>query len=478
MNIKNSLLVSFIVFVGLVIFIGVTFIIINNKTTKYLYENQYHYSILTLWSEFDKDFEDLYRNLNYFMILESEVEKEKFRSQSKLINSRYNELKEKINPLDKNNLDLFINDFTVFNNLSMKLFDLKTNKFGYFENKIEPLVKKIKNCIQNNINTQRNILSTIENNIRTIRIRSIQISIFVSVISLISALVSSYLLFISITKPIKKLQIFTREVGKGEINSRIIIKKPQEIVNLANAFNKMLDDLNESQLKILQMDRMASIGELAGGIAHEINNPLTGILGQAQLLLEKLPQDHQYRPTIEKIENAAQRCRTIVRSLLDFARDKDYKFRPAEIHELINKTIELIETEITSKKIHIEKYIPDNLPKVNVSTGHIQQVFLNIITNAIYAMPNGGNLYIKVDRENNFLKISFRDTGIGIKKEHLPHIFDPFFTTKDIGKGAGLGLSVSYGIIKKHNGEIIAISEGENKGAEFIVKIPYLLIGN
>lgn len=478
MNIKNSLLVSFIVFVGLVIFIGVTFIIINNKTTKYLYENQYHYSILTLWSEFDKDFEDLYRNLNYFMILESEVEKEKFRSQSKLINSRYNELKEKINPLDKNNLDLFINDFTVFNNLSMKLFDLKTNKFGYFENKIEPLVKKIKNCIQNNINTQRNILSTIENNIRTIRIRSIQISIFVSVISLISALVSSYLLFISITKPIKKLQIFTQEVGKGEINSRIIIKKPQEIVNLANAFNKMLDDLNESQLKILQMDRMASIGELAGGIAHEINNPLTGILGQAQLLLEKLPQDHQYRPTIEKIENAAQRCRTIVRSLLDFARDKDYKFRPAEIHELINKTIELIETEITSKKIHIEKYIPDNLPKVNVSTGHIQQVFLNIITNAIYAMPNGGNLYIKVDRENNFLKISFRDTGIGIKKEHLPHIFDPFFTTKDIGKGAGLGLSVSYGIIKKHNGEIIAISEGENKGAEFIVKIPYLLIGN
>jgi len=222
----------------------------------------------------------------------------------------------------------------------------------------------------------------------------------------------------------------------------------------------------------LQMDRMASIGELAGGVAHEINNPLTGILGQSQLLLGKLAPDNPFRASVEKIETAAQRCRVIVRSLLDFARDKDYKFRPSSLPEIIEGTLGLMETEINSKKIQLRKFISNDLPLISISHGHIQQVFLNIITNAIHAMKDGGYLTISANKNSGHLDVSFRDTGIGIKAEHLPHVFDPFFTTKDIGEGSGLGLSVSYGIIKKHKGDIIAKSDGENRGTEFIVTLP------
>ena len=409
-------------------------------------------------------------------MLESESEKDKFNAQTRVINSRYEEWTKNLpsNSKEKNQLELWYKDYITFVECGKRLFDTyKTiNKYGYLDTKIDPSGQQLKKEIESYISEESQTLAAIENNIKQLNSATIKISIGIGLISFFSALSLSYFIFKIITKPLNVLRQFTVIVGEGKTDQRLKIKSPKEIAELANAFNTMVDELNTSQMRILQMDRMASIGELAGGVAHEINNPLTGILGQSQLLLGKLAPDNPFRASVEKIETAAQRCRVIVRSLLDFARDKDYKFRPSSLPEIIEGTLGLMETEINSKKIQLRKFISNDLPLISISHGHIQQVFLNIITNAIHAMKDGGYLTISANKNSGHLDVSFRDTGIGIKAEHLPHVFDPFFTTKDIGEGSGLGLSVSYGIIKKHKGDIIAKSDGENRGTEFIVTLP------
>jgi signal transduction histidine kinase len=476
MTIRNSLLTSFIIFVLLVVSMGMTLLIIANKYNDNLDKSMYHYSVMSTWRELDTYYGQQYRNISYFVILESDSEKDKFNTQTRLINSKYDEWIKTLpaNSKEKEQLESWHKDFLTFNDVCKQILgpNRSANKFTYLELKIDPPGQRLKKQIETTITDQAQILKAIEDDVRKLNLASTQVSIWITIISLLSALLLSYFLFSSITKPLNMLQKFAQMVGEGKTDQRIQIKSPKEIVKLADSFNKMIDDLNASQMRILQMDRMASIGELAGGVAHEINNPLTGILGQSQLLLGKIPADNPYRPSVEKIESAAQRCRVIVRSLLDFARDKEYKFRVSSVPELIDGTLGLIETEINSKKIHIKRSFQDELPMISVSPGHIQQVFLNIITNSIHAMPNGGYLFIEATRYSGHIIVNFRDTGTGIKAEHLPHVFDPFFTTKDIGQGSGLGLSVSYGIIKKHRGEIIAKSDGENKGAEFTVKLP------
>ncbi len=175
---------------------------------------------------------------------------------------------------------------------------------------------------------------------------------------------------------------------------------------------------------------------------------------------------------IVKIESAAQRCRKIVRSLLDFSRDKDYNFAPTDINQIIEETLDLLSSELQSKSIIVKKDLKP-VPKVMASPSHMHQVALNIMTNATQAMKTGnGTLLVSTYRSGQEVAISIKDTGIGIKKEHINHIFDPFFTTKDIGQGTGLGLTICYGIIQKHSGSITASSPGEGKGTEIIIRLP------
>jgi signal transduction histidine kinase len=238
-------------------------------------------------------------------------------------------------------------------------------------------------------------------------------------------------------------------------------------------------------------------------VAHELNNPLTGVLGQAQLILDVMPTDDPNRRNVEKIERAAQRCRKIVRSLLDFSRPQDYNFRACDVDELVQSSLSFCESEIAAMNISVIWEKNPVLPKIWASDNHLQQVFMNIITNAMQAMSRGGMLTIRTDAVGSedlipievetpgsggegqniqveekiywvksFVEIGFTDTGSGIDKEHLSRIFDPFFTTKDPGKGTGLGLSVSYGIVKKHKGQIAAASDGLGYGSVFSVRIP------
>ena len=240
-----------------------------------------------------------------------------------------------------------------------------------------------------------------------------------------------------------------------------------------------LREIKQLQLQLIHQGRLASVGELAAGLAHEIGNPLQTILGNTELLLMETKNEE-----LEAIKNASLHCKKIIEGLLDFSRQQEMNFVPEDINKLLEKTLSLYGKQLELKKIKVEKKFGE-LPKITVSPSHIEQVFLNMITNARKAMPKGGTLTIttschaeldsaslkipKQVRDDNFVVISFKDTGIGIPKENISKLFEPFFTTgKD---GSGLGLSISYGIVKQHGGEIYVFSDGENKGAEFVVKL-------
>ncbi len=234
--------------------------------------------------------------------------------------------------------------------------------------------------------------------------------------------------------------------------------------------------------QLIQSDKMAAVGQLAGGVAHELNSPLTAILGNTQLLLTETDPSHQWYNELKEIEESVKRCQEITSNLLDFSRQEGYRFRKTDVHSIIEKTLALCERNILAENIEILRVYTHDLPSVMGSPRHLQQVFLNLILNAKDAMPEGGKLTIttsrrsqviketEAGREEGWIEISIADSGRGIKKDHLSRVFEPFFTTKE--KGTGMGLSVSYRIIQNHNGEIVAESEGEGRGARFRVILP------
>ncbi|MBN1384347.1 MAG: response regulator [Elusimicrobia bacterium] len=231
-------------------------------------------------------------------------------------------------------------------------------------------------------------------------------------------------------------------------------------------------EIRELQLQIFQQERLASVGELAAGLAHEVGNPLQTILGNAELIL----MNNKFEEA-RAIKKAVLYCKRIIENLLDFSRQKEINFINDDINDLIEKTLSLYGKQLEIQKIKIVKHYAD-LPTLLLSSSHMEQVFLNLITNAQKAMPEGGTLTIstRVKRsasnaqKGDFVEISFKDTGMGITKKNLNVIFEPFFTTYK--RGTGLGLSVSYGIVKQHNGQIFALSEGKEKGSEFVIRLP------
>jgi signal transduction histidine kinase len=244
---------------------------------------------------------------------------------------------------------------------------------------------------------------------------------------------------------------------------------------------KAYKDLKEFQEQIVWTEKLASLGKLAATIAHEINNPLAAVLTYIRLMIklvernrfssEKLEDISRYLNTME-FETA--RCGEIVKDLLAFARRAEIAIERNNIEDIINKSLNLISHDMELKEIELQKSVAQNLPKVKCDFKQVQQVFLNLMVNASEAMPNGGTLTVKANRAAGaeaFLEVVISDTGCGIAKEDMEHIFEPFFTTKEEEKGVGLGLSVAYGIIAKHNGSIAVESE-PGKGSTFTVRLP------
>ena len=269
------------------------------------------------------------------------------------------------------------------------------------------------------------------------------------------------------------------EEARAELEKRV----EERTTELRNA----CDDLKTTQEQLIQSEKMSSLGIMAGGVAHELNNPLGGILGVSSLLSTILPEDDPNRENIETILQAARRCKAIVANLLKFSRQEAFALHPANINMVVEDALILISHQGELANIKIIKNLAPDIPSVMANAPQLQQVFINILNNACDAMSDGGRLFISTTsytvkeelkrRTDPFCKgdkvveVQFKDTGSGIPEEMIAKIFDPFVTTKPVGKGTGLGLSVSYGIIEKHNGTIDVQSE-EGKGATFTIILP------
>jgi PAS domain S-box-containing protein len=266
-----------------------------------------------------------------------------------------------------------------------------------------------------------------------------------------------------------------------------IIRKDGEIRNLQVTWENVLwdgqprvqmiyQDVTERrkmQEQLIITDRLASVGELAAGVAHELNNPLTGVIGFSQLLLEKdIPED--IREDVDIIYREAQRSSDVVKNLLTFARKHVPQKQLLSLNSIIEKVQKLRAYEQKVNNITITNRLDPNLPQAMGDEFQLQQVFLNIILNAEFSMieaRRGGNLTVTTEKVDGIVRASIADDGPGIGKLAMGHLFDPFFTTKEVGKGTGLGLSICHGIITEHGGQIYAESTPGN-GATFIVELP------
>lgn len=279
--------------------------------------------------------------------------------------------------------------------------------------------------------------------------------------------------------PIDRIIAMSRKIIAGDISARTGIRPKGEMGLLCQAVDRMADAIEEreEQLKqttrqqIGQSEKLASIGRLAAGVAHEINNPLTGVLTFSSLMRQKANMDEQDIQDLDLIVRETTRVREIVRGLLDFARESPSIKQPLNINEVIANTMRLVRSQKEFRNIRIEESLAEEIPPIRGDKNQLQQVLLNLSMNACEAMPGGGTLTLSTAMRDGKLVITLSDTGHGIKKEHKENIFEPFFTTKPVGKGTGLGLSVSYGIIQQHGGSIDFESE-EGKGTTFTVILP------
>jgi len=298
------------------------------------------------------------------------------------------------------------------------------------------------------------------------------------------------------TRPLAVMVDATGKIASGDLAHRVQVESRDEIGQLARAFNRMTDELSlahedltqwgqtlerrveertrelrETQDQLVVSEKLASLGKMAAGVAHEINNPLTSILINSHLLLERPGRAADEVETLTLIADETTRCAGIVGGLLEFARQTPSQAVPTDINDVIERTLQLLEMQASVRNIRIERTLDRDLPAIEIDKNKIQQVFSNLAINACEAMPRGGTLAVSslMSRDGTHIEITFTDTGVGISKENIPRLFDPFFTTKSFG--TGLGLAVSYGIIRSRGGEILVRSE-VGKGTEFTVRIP------
>jgi two-component system NtrC family sensor kinase len=236
-----------------------------------------------------------------------------------------------------------------------------------------------------------------------------------------------------------------------------------------------LEQLRQAQAQLVQSGKLAAVGQLAAGVAHEINNPLTTIGGFSEIVLRELPGDSPLRNDVQLILREAQRARDVVRRLLDFARQSEPHRNSVDLNELVREMVSLMRSAASVRDVTIEECYAPELPWASVDANQFKQVVLNLLNNAAQAMPKGGTLMISVGaavRETRRgIEIKVKDSGVGIPRENLERIFEPFYTTKSPNEGTGLGLAVSYRIVREHDG-VIEVESEVNRGTIFTVWIP------
>jgi two-component system NtrC family sensor kinase len=329
--------------------------------------------------------------------------------------------------------------------------------------------------------------------------------ILFTLIAIISfSIILGFLIHRLVTNPVRELVGGVKNIGQGNLDIEIPVEREDEIGQLALSFNHMVQDLKRANREIqswkvelekkveertqklrmareqlIQSEKMASMGVLASSVAHEINNPLQGILTYIRLMLKILSGEHVEQKRLDDFNNylklmagEIERCGDMVKNLLVFSKQSKLNIQEADINQIIQNSLQLVENKIKLQNIQVELNLQSGIPLIYCDVKQIQQTLLSIIINAFEAMPGGGTLRVDsrhIDKKE--VEITIADTGQGIPAENLKKIFDPFFTTKESAKSTGLGLFVAYGIIKEHKGTIKVDSE-DGKGTTFRIKLP------
>jgi two-component system NtrC family sensor kinase len=277
-----------------------------------------------------------------------------------------------------------------------------------------------------------------------------------------------------ILAPLGRAVNYTQRVAAGDFTPITPKRKfRDEFSDLAIALNHMMNDVKRKQEQLVQSSKMAAVGTLTSGIAHELNNPLNNISLTTETLIEGIGEysEAQKLRMLHEILTQVERASGTVRNLLDFTR-AEYRLEPISVQGLILTCLKLVNNELLINNVEVETEFAPDLPRVRGNFHDLQQVFINLFLNSIQAMPDGGKLSVSVVSEDGeSIRADVQDTGCGIPKEDLDRIFEPFFTTKEVGKGTGLGLSVTYGVVEKLGGQIKVDSEA-GKGTKFSVYLP------
>ncbi len=283
--------------------------------------------------------------------------------------------------------------------------------------------------------------------------------------------------------PIRALSDKARRVGRGDFSGPVVLRRRDELDQLAHEMNAMCDRLVTTMAQVRHADRLATVGKLASGVAHELGTPLNVVAARAAMISSGEVSFDEAKDYGRVIIAAAERMTKIVRRLLQFARREQAQKTKRDLRELVKESLELLRPLADKRDVRLELAQSDGVQSASVDPGQIQQVIANLVVNAIQAMPRGGAATVSLrtgrgmppadvgEREVDYVCLRVQDEGEGIAEEHLSHIFEPFFTTKDIGEGTGLGLAVTYGIVREHDGWVTAES-AVNVGTVMSVFLP------
>ena len=279
-------------------------------------------------------------------------------------------------------------------------------------------------------------------------------------------------------KPLDLVMETTRLVGRGDFSPiHYDGIRLEEIAGLIEAFNRMAEELETNQEDLIQARKIAAIGTFTAGIAHELNNPINNIVLTAESFCEVYGErmEANCSEMLQDILSQAERAADIVKNVLDFSRTENPVFSELSPKRIIKSTLSLVKNQFVINGLQLETSIAENLPLIRGNLGNLQQVFANLLLNAIQATPKGGTvgMHVEMADTSGYISFTVEDTGPGIPAEIRHKIFEPFFSTKEVGKGTGLGLSVSYAIVKRHGGRIDVSSE-TGQGTKFTVLLPYI----